>query len=222
MGIGFGTKETDSSFFCYPVEIMSKGAATRQRIIAEAAPLFNQKGLSGCSMQDVMAVTGLEKGGLYRHFSSKEELAAECLAYSLVLAVKTRAGNARHIAHAVDKLRYQVDRFISVPSPIKGGCPLMNAAVEADDGNPELRRLVRDALRDWKTNLMQTLEDGKKRGEVVPGVNAQRIANTIISLLEGSLLVSRVEDSLTARDDARWALHALLDALECKPAKRLQ
>ena len=31
---------------------MSKGDLTRQRIVALAAPLFNQRGFEGCSMQD--------------------------------------------------------------------------------------------------------------------------------------------------------------------------
>ena len=53
---------------------MSKGEETRQRIIAQAAPLFNQLGYEGCSLQDIMDATGLEKGGIYRHFGSKEEL----------------------------------------------------------------------------------------------------------------------------------------------------
>ena len=42
---------------------MNKGEMTRQRIIEEAAPIFNQRGYAGCSMQDVMEATGLEKGG---------------------------------------------------------------------------------------------------------------------------------------------------------------
>jgi len=63
--------------------MMSKGEATRQRIVEAAAPLFNQRGFAGCSMQDVLDATGLEKGGLYRHFGSKEELAAESFTYAL-------------------------------------------------------------------------------------------------------------------------------------------
>ena len=50
---------------------MNKGEMTRQRIIEESAPIFNQRGYAGCSMQDVMEATGLEKGGIYRHFESK-------------------------------------------------------------------------------------------------------------------------------------------------------
>ena len=61
---------------------MSKGEETRLRIVAEAAPLFNQRGYEGCSIQDIMDATGLEKGGIYRHFESKEELAAEAFDFA--------------------------------------------------------------------------------------------------------------------------------------------
>ena len=48
---------------------MRKGEATRQRIIAEAAPIFNQRGFVGCSLADLMEATGREKGGIFRHFA---------------------------------------------------------------------------------------------------------------------------------------------------------
>jgi len=51
---------------------MSKGEETRERIVAEAAALFNQRGYEGGSMSELMKATGLEKGGIYRHFSSQE------------------------------------------------------------------------------------------------------------------------------------------------------
>jgi TetR/AcrR family transcriptional regulator, transcriptional repressor for nem operon len=195
---------------------MSKGAETRQRIIAQAAPLFNQNGLAGCSMQDVMEATGLEKGGLYRHFSSKEQLAEECLKYSLRLAFQARTGDAEHVPNAIDKLRYLVDRFVSAPSPLKGGCPLMNAAVDADDGNPQLRRLAQQAMRRWKSRLLKILKEGLGRGEVVSGTDPIRVANALIAMLEGSLLISRVEGSSRALQDARSNLQILIDGIAAR------
>jgi TetR/AcrR family transcriptional repressor of nem operon len=192
---------------------MSKGAETRQRIIAQAAPLFNQSGLAGCSMQDVMEATGLEKGGLYRHFASKEQLAEECLKYSLRLAFQARTGDAEHVPNAVDKLHYLVDRFVSAPSPLKGGCPLMNAAVDADDGNPQLRRLAQQAMQRWKSRLLKILKEGLARGEVVSGTDPIRVANALIAMLEGSLLISRVEGSSRALQDARSNLQILIDGI---------
>jgi TetR/AcrR family transcriptional repressor of nem operon len=58
---------------------MREGEQTRQEIIRRAAPLFNQKGYEGTALSDLMQATGLEKGGIYRHFDSKQELAGEAL-----------------------------------------------------------------------------------------------------------------------------------------------
>src|SRR3978361_551926 len=122
-------------------ESLGKGAMTRQRIIEAAAPIFNQRGFAGCSLADVMEATGLEKGGIYRHFADKEELAAEAFRYALGVSVKVRTENLEHVAGAVAKLRYVVERFVETPSGVAGGCPLMNTAVDADDGNVVLREL---------------------------------------------------------------------------------
>jgi TetR/AcrR family transcriptional regulator, transcriptional repressor for nem operon len=200
-------------FFASLVDAMGKGQETRQRIIEQAAPLFNQSGMAGCSMQDILQATGLKKGGLYRHFSSKEMLAAECLKYSLALVFQARSGNANHIPNAIDKLRYLVARFVSTPSPMKGGCPLMNAAVDSDDGDPQLRRISLEGLRAWKSRLLQILNEGIERGEVVSGTDPVRVVNTLIAILEGSLLISRIERTSTALEDARAHLDTLLDGL---------
>src|SRR5580704_4083396 len=53
---------------------VGKGEQTRQEIIRKAAPIFNQKGYSGTALSDLMRATGLGKGGIYRHFESKQEL----------------------------------------------------------------------------------------------------------------------------------------------------
>src|ERR1700733_2713927 len=200
-------------FFANLVVAMGKGQETRQRIIEQAAPLFNQGGMAGCSMEDILHATGLQKGGLYRHFSSKEELAAECLKYSLALVFQARSGNANHIPNAIDKLRYLVDRFVSTPSPLKGGCPLMNAAVDSDDGDPQLRRLSLEGLRAWKSRLLQILKEGIERGEVESGTDPVRVVNAVIAVLEGSLLISRIERKSSALEDARLHLDTLLDGL---------
>jgi len=62
---------------CFRGNYMRKGEHTRQEIIRKAAPIFNQRGYDGAALSDLMRATGLEKGGIYRHFSSKEALAAE-------------------------------------------------------------------------------------------------------------------------------------------------
>ena len=61
---------------------MSKAEITRQKIIKEAANIFNQNGYAGSSISDVMKATGLKKGGIYNHFASKDELAIAAFDYA--------------------------------------------------------------------------------------------------------------------------------------------
>jgi TetR/AcrR family transcriptional repressor of nem operon len=186
---------------------------TRQRIIEQAAPLFNQRGYAGCSMQDVLEATGLEKGGLYRHFASKEELAAESFAYAWGRVMEVRREGLSEIDGAVEKLRCLVRRFGAVPGIFPGGCPLMNTAIDADDGNPVLRGLVRVAMKEWKQLLGGIVEEGLKRGEIRSGVEARTVVNMIIATLEGALMISRLEGDRTAIRDAQAALELMLDGI---------
>ncbi len=192
---------------------MRKGEQTRERIVAAAAPLFNQHGFAGCSMQDVMDATGLEKGGLYRHFESKEKLAAESFRFALTQLIKIRTGNLTHIHGSIEKLRYIVERFVATPSPIRGGCPVMNTAIDADDGNPLLRELACKAIRDWKSRLSKIVEEGKRCGEIRADIEPRRIANTMVAMLEGALMISRIEGTRKPLEDARKSLEELLDGV---------
>jgi TetR/AcrR family transcriptional regulator, transcriptional repressor for nem operon len=192
---------------------MSKGGQTRQRIIEQAAPLFNQRGFAGCSMQDVLDATGLEKGGVYRHFASKEELAAAVFAWSLGQAIKTRADGLDETGDAVDRLQAVIHRFVEIPSPVAGGCPLLNTAVDADDGNATLRRLVRKAFADWRRRLAALVTQGVTAGEIRRDADPARVADTIIAALEGGLVLSRLDGNREALRNAELSLREWLEGM---------
>ena len=187
---------------------MRKGELTRERIVAEAAPIFNRQGFAGSSMQDVMEATGLEKGGLYRHFRSKEELAAESFRYALAQAVKLRTDKVDRSHGVVEHLQSIVKRFVETPSAVPGGCPLMNTAIDADDGNPVLRALVKKGFSEWRARLCVVIEKGIAQ-ETQPRI----VANTMIATLEGALMMSRLEGTKTALQDAQTTLDSLLEGI---------
>lgn len=54
-----------------------QSAATRERILDEAAKLFRERGFDGIGVAELMQSIGLTHGGFYGHFSSKEELMAK-------------------------------------------------------------------------------------------------------------------------------------------------
>src|SRR5579875_1925033 len=97
---------------------MTKGEETRQAIIEKAAPLFNQRGFLGCSMSDIMQATGLQKGGIYRHFSSKEELALAVFRYSAEASLKLRTADLDVGPSPLGALRELIKRFVEAPSAV--------------------------------------------------------------------------------------------------------
>src|SRR6266403_2747578 len=191
---------------------MTKGEQTRRQIVQKAAPLFNRKGYEGTSLSDLMDATGLQKGGIYRHFSSKEELATEAFDYAWQKAVSRRLGGIESSADSVDRLKKMISNFVECRSElVPGGCPLMNTAVEADDGNIVLRARARKALQSWIVRLSGITSEGIKKRQIDPQVDPRRLSQLIIGSLEGALLISRLQND---DEPLRGIRHHLEEHLE--------
>ena len=190
---------------------MSKGELTRREIVRKAAPLFNRKGFEGTSLSDLMQATGLQKGGIYRHFSSKQELAGEAFDYSWKKAVSGRLEGVNEVSNSVHRLKKMIDNFIEKREGlVPGGCPLMNTAVESDDGNALLRARAKKALQEPECHdLDQRLRDARQ--EINPRTKPHDLAQLIISSLEGALLLSRLQDSSAPLRNMQLHLHHHLD-----------
>src|ERR1700735_181246 len=173
---------------------VTKGEQTRNEIVRKSAPLFNQKGYEGTSLSDLMAATGLQKGGIYRHFSSKEELATEAFDYSWGKAVSGRLDGVAEVPDCVNRLKKMIDNFVELRAGlVPGGCPLMNTAVEADDGNAALRARAKKALQNWTARISKITLEGIKKQEINHGVDPLKLSQLIIGSLEGALLISRLQ-----------------------------
>jgi len=173
-----------------------KGAETRREIIRQAAPIFNRQGFAGAALSDLMRATGLEKGGIYRHFKSKQQLAAEAFDYAWNIASKLRLEDTEHLANSVDRLLQLVRNFRDRREGlVPGGCPLLNTAIDADNGNFLLRRKAKRALDGWLSRIRSTVEQGQKSGEIRADVDPVAVAATIVSTLEGSLMIARLQRS---------------------------
>jgi TetR/AcrR family transcriptional repressor of nem operon len=167
---------------------------TREHIVRQAAELFNRRGFAGASLADIMAATGLQKGGIYGHFRSKEELALEAFDYAVRQMADRFTAALEGKAHAIDRLGAIAGVFSEIPGnpPVPGGCPMMNAAVENDDGNPMLRDRARAAMEGLRTLIRQTVRRGIARDEVRAGADGERVATVMVATLEGGVMLSQL------------------------------
>ena len=190
---------------------MTKGEQTRRKIVEAAAPIFNKRGYDGASLSELMAATGLRKGGIYRHFSSKEELAAEAFDYTWEAAWNARWLHVDEKANGIEKLKQLIANFIEHRSPVGGGCPVLNTAIDTDDGNPVLRAHVAKALRSFITRLQNIVEQAHERGETQQAVDPKVVATLIIASLEGALMMSRIQRGDEALRRVQSHLNRYLD-----------
>ncbi len=173
---------------------MSKGEQTRERILASSAQLFNRQGYFGASLADIMRETGLEKGGIYNHFSSKEQLALESFdyAYGLIQERVRQALSGKF--NAIERLLAIVSVFQGIVEDpqVAGGCPILNTAIEADDANEVLRDRARSAMDNWRTTIHRIVNKGIERQQIRPGVDADEVASILIATLEGAIMLSNL------------------------------
>jgi len=173
---------------------MSKGTQTRERIVAQAAQLFSRQGYFGSSLSDIMRETGLEKGGIYNHFVSKEQLALESFDYAYGLIQQRIKQALSDKRNAVDRLIALVAVFQSIidDPPVAGGCPILNTAIEADDAEPALRERAFNAMQDWRETIRRIVSKGIERGEIRPDTDGDMVATLLITSLEGAVMMSKL------------------------------
>jgi TetR/AcrR family transcriptional regulator, transcriptional repressor for nem operon len=180
-----------------------RGEATRQRVVEQSAVVFNRHGYAGTSMSELMAVTGLEKGGLYRHFASKQDLAAAAFDYAWEHVSEPRWRGLENCATVLEKLQLLVKNFVEQPPrTLAGGCPLLNTAIDSDDGNPVLRGKARGALHEWRDRIAGIVRNGQQNRELRDAIDPGAVAAVIIASLEGAVMISRL-------DQTREPLHAV-------------
>lgn len=173
---------------------MTKGEQTKNHILERSAALFNRFGYSATSFGDIMAETGLEKGGIYNHFANKETLMLEAFEYAVELLNRRYRDALEGQSDAVERLNAVLTVFeatITDP-PLRGGCPLLNAATEADDALPALRTRVRRAINGWLTVIVGIVERGQLEGQLRRDIDGASIASLIFSALEGAVMLSRL------------------------------
>jgi TetR/AcrR family transcriptional regulator, transcriptional repressor for nem operon len=162
-----------------------KAMENRERILVSAARLFREKGFEGVGVDAIMEDAGLTHGGFYRHFRSKEDLAAEAVGCGFAAAVE------RQKAHA--SLRDLVSAYLSAAhrDDLGGGCVLAALGGDIVRQGPKVRRRLTDYVR-------QTI--GLIAGRRAGAARRQQAIATL-TILVGALVLARAVDDSALSDE---------------------
>src|SRR6202021_3606583 len=91
--------------------------------------------------------------------------------YAWGAAFQERVRGLDSMPGSIDRLKHLITNFVERRASIPGGCPLLNTAIEADDGNPVLRERARQALGKWRGLLVSIINEGVQGREIRSGVH---------------------------------------------------
>lgn len=173
---------------------MRNPAITKEKILKQSGQLFNTQGYKATSLRDITNATGYTKGAIYKHFTSKDELEIETLthlSHQMFDLVRNRIKAQKTAGAKLRSILSYFETYISKP-PLKGGCPLMNVAIEADDANPKLRQRAVQILDMLRDSIVIILQNGIKYQQIKEGIDVHHISTVIIASLEGAIMMSKL------------------------------
>lgn len=172
---------------------MGKAEETRQYIIEKSAEVFNIKGYDSTSLTDLQTAIGLTKGAIYGNFATKNELAVAAFEYNTSVIYSKLKTIVEEQTTAKASLLAFAEYYSKNWRKLfeRGGCPMLNAAVEADDHLDYLKKSVRHSMN-RVMNLLQTLiKKGQNEGEFNPNLSSEKYAATIFTIVEGGILLAK-------------------------------
>lgn len=170
---------------------------TRKRIVSSARKLFNRRGLSDVSIDEIMADAGLTRGGFYNHFSTKEDLYAE--AVTEILNCEKVDANGKPFNFDIPPDRIAQEVIASYLSDIHfndrdSTCSLVAFPSDAARGGPAVREAYQQVLE----RMLSMFEAGLGDGEA-----ARERAIAVATLCIGGMVIARAVDDTALGDEFR-------------------
>lgn len=194
---------------------MTKAEQTRALIISKSLPIFNTKGYHATSLSDITKATGITKGAIYGNFKNKDQVATAAFEKGSQIVLEQIANKVHAKPTAPLKLKAIVDyyaEYVKNP-PIKGGCPILNTSVEADDNHPLLRAKVIHSIAKIKEGIVKMIYRGIKEGQLKSDIQVEQFSVFFYATIEGAIVMARAEGSGDSYKFVQKQLHEMIDNL---------
>jgi AcrR family transcriptional regulator len=166
-----------------------KGTRTRQTIIEKSLQLFCVKGYYNTSINDILEATGLTKGGLYGHFSSKEDIWYAVYDEALGIWRQVVFKGIQSNSSPLERIQTFIENDIKNKlgnGVFEGGCFFHSMLVELSGQSVAMSKHILGGFMQLAALLCTWLEQADQQGMLKEGLNFKEIANYIIISLNGA------------------------------------
>jgi AcrR family transcriptional regulator len=172
---------------------------TRERIVNSARRLFNRRGFTEVTIDQIMKHAGLTRGGFYKHFETKEQLYAHAVRQFLCMDRPER-WQRRHVdpcAPGQTLARMIVNAYLSRDhlEDREGSCPLVALPSDVARGG----KAVKAAFRHVLDKMVQIFASNLAEPQ------ARQHALALVAMCVGAMVVARAVDDSGLGDNFRDA-----------------
>ena len=180
-------------------------AATRAKVLESAARLFYERGVHAVGVNEIAARAHASKLSLYRYFPSKQELVEAMLAEHSDRIHDWLERKTAGAASGPDRVLSVFDLLIRwFAEPGYRGCTVVNTVTDTR-ADPAIAAIARRHLARYRDLLTA-------RAEQAGLTDAAALARQLLLLIEGASVVTSIDGTSDAGDDARHAAETLLGA----------
>jgi TetR/AcrR family transcriptional repressor of nem operon len=183
------------------VKVLSKGEATRARLLdlAEAAVL--QKGFGATTIEELIVQAGITKSGFFYHFRDKNDLAQALLRRyierhnAIIDEMMRRASELTDdpLQHLLIGLKFFADLLADLPTA-HPGCIVAAFCYQDQQFSAAVRELNAEGIRAWRAKIATMLDTIAKRYPPRDGVDLDSLADMVTAIVEGGIILSRTFD----------------------------
>jgi AcrR family transcriptional regulator len=172
--------------------LTSRGAATRERIVAGAAALNNERGVASTSLDDIMAATRTSKSQLYHYFTDKDALVVEVIRRQLDQIIIGQEAELRGLQtwEGLQRWRDHLVEGTRATGGI-GGCPLGSLVGELADQSESARETLAICFSEWEAYLIDGFTAMREGGLISREADPTELAVTVMTALQGGLLLAQ-------------------------------
>jgi TetR/AcrR family transcriptional repressor of nem operon len=176
--------------------LTARGAVTKARIVAAAASLVRERGVAGTSLDAVMTASATSRSQLYHYFIDKDALINEVIKTELDRVIGHQEPRLREVT-SWEGLQRWCDHLVTMTRATQGvgGCPLGSLVSELADRSDSARLELARSFAEWQSYLSNGFAAMRDNGELAAEADVDELALTMMSALQGGLLMAQTTRS---------------------------
>lgn len=190
----------------------AKGDLTRQKILDSARGLFYSKGYNNTSIDEILRASKIKKGNFYFHYGSKEDLGYAVIESYLFNEINMMDKILQLPGSPLERLfqLFESSKKNLVENGCRGGCPIGNFALELSDIHEGFRNKINLIFDVWTDRMRVILDEAKKAGEIPETSDTKALANFMVAVWEGGIMLVKTRKDPSVMDDCIHSLRGIL------------